>query len=532
MGRPQRDLVICCDGTWISQGRGQLSSIGRIAQLAALSNNASAETEHNLVFYSRGVGTNNFADGLVGGGIGDGMESHIVDAYHFLVHNYVAGDRIFLFGFSRGAFTVRCLAGMLDEIGLLKREHAIQIHHAYRRFRRRMIDKDYPIAFVENQLHRPEIQFLGVFDTVGAAGVPIRGLDTTRRFRNHLLPAKVRFARHALAINEPRSLFLPTVWEGLEDEDDSQQPIGDTRVVEPETASADEVLPRVKQVWFAGVHGDVGGAYARADLLEHGHLGRFPFEWMLQEAKACGFTYDPATAHEMISALKPVPEDLGTYVMHDSMAHFYWIFDKFRYLSRVITQGDTRFFRRYIEASKAVDQSIHESALNMYLLDRDHTPGGTEKRRLVIERRTAWLWRGPRHFRFSRNREMQSLEAAIREQLEASPSTADIDFVGHTPITAGAVEGVAFQPRIRWVNRVARVAIWIAAIAAALYYGVILGGKWLFGTALPDLWDAIVDVLPSDLKTWLIAIAAIAIGGVAYSFYLTRKRLYGFKYLR
>jgi hypothetical protein len=172
-------LVVCCDGTWnvpdrIDRGRLSPSNVVHIALATA---ERDAESRQQLVFYDTGVGTHRF-EHLIGGAFGFGLSRKVKDAYRFLIETYEPGDEIFLFGFSRGAYTARSTAGLIRNCGILRRDQAKRLDAGYELYRRRD-NASLPSEF-ESQLFRrmyacePEtrIRFIGVWDTVGALGIP------------------------------------------------------------------------------------------------------------------------------------------------------------------------------------------------------------------------------------------------------------------------------------------------------------------------------------------------------------------------
>ncbi|GLZ48434.1 hypothetical protein Acsp06_46190 [Actinomycetospora sp. NBRC 106375] len=264
-------LVVCCDGTWNTpdevdeNGAPCPSNISRIAQ--AVAEKAPDGTAQRL-FYDKGVGTNGRLDRVIGGVFGRGVAKNVRDAYHFLVDVYEPGDEIFFFGFSRGAFTARSAAGFVRNCGILRREHAYRLDDAFALYRAR--DPQHHPTEVEAALfrrsfsHVTRIRFIGVFDTVGSLGVPLTGLPLTdlanRRYRFHdtALSGQVDGAFQALAMHERRGSFVPALWTG--------------------GAEGQEV----EQVWFTGVHSDVGGGYS-----DH-RLADITLAWMAARARRYG----------------------------------------------------------------------------------------------------------------------------------------------------------------------------------------------------------------------------------------------------
>ncbi|GAA4772891.1 DUF2235 domain-containing protein [Actinomycetospora chlora] len=268
-------LVVCCDGTWNTPDEVDEhhvpcpTNISRIARAVA---EHDADGTPQRLFYDKGVGTGGRLDRLIGGVFGAGVAKNVRDAYHFLVDTYEPGDEIFLFGFSRGAFTARSTAGFVRNCGILRREHAYRLDDAYALYRAR--DPEQHPSEVEAALfrrsfsHETRIRFIGVFDTVGALGVPLTGLPLTdlanRRYRFHdtALSGQVDGAFQALAMHERRGSFAPTLWDPTE--------------------SGQEL----EQVWFTGVHSDVGGGYS-----DH-RLADVTLAWMVARARRYGLALD------------------------------------------------------------------------------------------------------------------------------------------------------------------------------------------------------------------------------------------------
>jgi hypothetical protein len=271
-------LIICLDGTWNSDDGKEITNIVRIRDLIdpKFLSPDGKEVWAQRVYYDAGVGTGLArGDKFVGGATGAGLEDNIRQAYRFLSGHYEPGVEIYIFGFSRGAFTARSLAGYIGAGGLLKPEHCTRENQdrAWAFYRTPPGDR-YPFDQRElNKLAFPDVRIkcLGVFDTVGARGIPTEFFNTTNRrkygFHDVTLGSNVDHALHALAIDELRGPFGASVW---------QYPNHKNNI-------------SVEQVWFSGVHANIGGGYpdtAISDLT----LG-----WMLSriEAKKLGLTLLP-----------------------------------------------------------------------------------------------------------------------------------------------------------------------------------------------------------------------------------------------
>ncbi|MFL6143523.1 MAG: DUF2235 domain-containing protein [Labedaea sp.] len=308
---PKR-LVICCDGTWNSPDQvhgGKLAPTNVVKVALAVAPTDSTGREQRI-FYHRGVGTNRW-DRIRGGAFGFGLSRDVRDTYRFLLHNFVPGDEIFFFGFSRGAYTARSTAGFVRNCGILRRDEADRVDEAYalyrsrnRRTRPRGTEAQ---LFRRSYSHETRIQFIGVWDTVGALGIPLSGLRlvnlVNRRWQFHdtELSPIVDAAFQALAIDEQRGAFRPATW----------------------TSTSDQPC---EQVWFSGTHSDIGGGYSDTALSDIALL------WMAQRAHARGLTFEPDAFGPLIKGTEEsryagktvAPEPNGP--LHESRTGFYRLF--------------------------------------------------------------------------------------------------------------------------------------------------------------------------------------------------------------
>ncbi|AYF75634.1 DUF2235 domain-containing protein [Nocardia yunnanensis] len=295
-------LVVCCDGTWKAESSTTSSNIVKIAETVRLTGaDREGKSVGQRIYYVSGPGSRGFmSDRVLGGAFGLGLEANLSAAYWQLALNWEPGDEIFIFGFSRGAYTARSLAGMINRLGILK--YDAMIHGKYPaalaiyKTRKRNPDDPDPAAWADFRARychpeTPVINFLGVFDTVGAMGVP--GLTAYKhRFHDVNLSPIVRCARQALAIDERRREFAPCLWE-----------------VPPGQRALHDRADRVKQVWFEGVHSDIGGGYADCGLSD------ITLRWMIAEAEAEGLAFD----HDRLdSLLRECPFDAAH--LHDSLS--------------------------------------------------------------------------------------------------------------------------------------------------------------------------------------------------------------------
>jgi uncharacterized protein (DUF2235 family) len=222
---------------------------------------------------------------LTGGAFGGGLDHNIEDAYRFLVDNYTEGDEIFFFGFSRGAYTARSTVGLIRKCGLLRKTNGGRYREAYKLYRRKDSSPDTPdsTAFRSNYSHEVKIEFIGVWDTVGALGIPagVGGpfewlrIFTKGRYQFHdlALSGIVRRGYQAVGIDERRKPYAPALWADIPKEGQ-----------------------RIEQVWCTGVHMDIGGGY------EDARLSNIAFLWMKEKAVECGVAFDEEYIAKQVAA--------------------------------------------------------------------------------------------------------------------------------------------------------------------------------------------------------------------------------------
>ncbi|HET9256389.1 MAG TPA: DUF2235 domain-containing protein [Pseudonocardiaceae bacterium] len=288
-----RHLVVCCDGTWNTpeQKQGGVPAPTNVVRLY----HALVEDENQRRYYHPGVGTDpGLIDRLRGGGLGVGLDANIKSGYSWLATNYQPGDAICLFGFSRGAYTVRSLAGMISTCGLAT-TLATELPATRWAEIDRLYDQMYRPAEGRSGGRRPypsvPIRLVGVWDTVGSLGIPdnlgvlnLFDVDDRHKFHNTELSSIITHARHAVALDERRGPFTPTLWT-------SETP-------EPGTGRS------IKQVWFPGDHCDVGGGHRETGLSDRA------LQWMVKEAIECaGLRF----REEILKHVQPDPTD----VLHD-----------------------------------------------------------------------------------------------------------------------------------------------------------------------------------------------------------------------
>jgi len=289
MNNKSKKLVIFCDGTWNRVDQKTLDGHPcptNVLRLFEATMPYDKNGNPQIVHYVEGVGTRRM-ERLRGGGFGYGISDNIKNAYCFIVSNYEPGDEIFLFGFSRGAFTVRSIAGMIRNVGILKRDKRHLVNEAFRRYVDRSTkwhpDGELSKKFRGENTHQNEtIRFLGVWDTVGALGAPfgiVLGwvVDKlfTCRFHDVKLSSIIDSAYHALSIDERRWPFRPTLWK-----------LNDNHLQKNAQNAANGRPPAYEEKWFPGVHSNVGGGYPNTGLSD------CALEWMVDRAQNHGLKVD------------------------------------------------------------------------------------------------------------------------------------------------------------------------------------------------------------------------------------------------
>jgi uncharacterized protein (DUF2235 family) len=294
-------IVLCADGTW-NTPHGPLENPNdtNVRKLFLLAN----DDDSQLKYYDSGVGTDGTPfEHFFGGTMGDGLFQKVQDGYAFLAYVWDPGDEIYLFGFSRGAYTARSLGGMIAGFGVptknLDNQTVQSIFNAYRTTGPATRAAMKAQLAAQYALTDVNVRMVGVWDTVGALGIPgqlFSDFDQGKYgFLDTTLSTKVQNAYHAISLDERRGPFQPTLWTN---------PDGSPRANDGQAT----------QVWFPGVHCDVGGSYAEEAL------SNITLRWMIDNAKACGMEFDEtAVAAELGTA----PFDpLGT--VHESWQMVPW----------------------------------------------------------------------------------------------------------------------------------------------------------------------------------------------------------------
>jgi uncharacterized protein (DUF2235 family) len=316
-------ISLCFDGTWNTPSYRSELTIGRSdANFEKVDPAAGVETNvcrlyrsiesitqpppgvagrAQIKWYDPGVGTR-WYDRVAGGAFGFGLGRNIREGYKFLSDTYDDGDEVFIFGFSRGAYTARSLVGMIRNCGLLPRGTLKEARaddndlllEAYRIYQSRGSDPESIPATDFRSNHRSrliDIRFLGVWDTVGALGIPIESFEDFNRqqfeFHDTELSSIVKNAFHAIAVDEHREAYAPTLWAPRQ---------------KPEQV--------VEQRWFVGAHADVGGGYADRRLSD------VTLNWMQRKAQGLGLQLDPAGVPDVNghNLTGPVTDSFGNFL--------------------------------------------------------------------------------------------------------------------------------------------------------------------------------------------------------------------------
>ena len=281
-----KNIVICCDGTGNEFGGDNNSNVIKLYDALVID-------ETQFGYYHPGVGTMGSPSArtavekqwsrLTGLAFGSGLFANVGDAYRYLMTVYEAGDDIYLFGFSRGAYTARVLASVLHMYGLLCAGNDALIPYIIRMFARHSREKGgmketFEIAqsFKNTFSRECTIHFVGVWDTVSSVGWVFDPIRLPYSARN----PSIRIGRHAVSTHERRCFYRSNLWGAPTDDQD------------------------IKQVWFTGVHSDVGGSYPESQS----GLSKLTLEWMLCEAMRAGLNVDVARANVILGRIEPPQE--------------------------------------------------------------------------------------------------------------------------------------------------------------------------------------------------------------------------------
>ncbi len=310
-----KNIVVCCDGTGNEFGE-QKSNVVKLYKTLVCNAN-------QIAYYHPGIGTMGARNALtrlgkgwtrvLGLAFGYGISDNIADAYQFLMKRFEPGDRVYVFGFSRGAYTARALCGMLHIVGLLTEDNEALIPYAIRMIKRKKIDFGVAADFKKTFSRECKPHFVGVWDTVSSLGWVYDAVHFpfTRLTKN----PDFHIVRHAVSIDERRAFFRQNLF-GLP-HDDQQD---------------------IREIWFAGVHSDVGGGYSEPES----QLSQIALRWMLCEAELVGLLIDLQRKADILGGKLPyVVPDPTTRNQHESLSRFWWIAELWPKLSSVSAADGT-----------------------------------------------------------------------------------------------------------------------------------------------------------------------------------------------
>jgi uncharacterized protein (DUF2235 family) len=297
-----KNIVVCCDGTGNEYGSENSNVVKLYWTLFA--------EDKQIAYYHPGVGTMGARNALTSAGklwtqvrglaFGYGFSDNIADVYSFLMKEFQPDDRIFIFGFSRGAYTARALCGLLHMCGLLTPGNEALIPYALRLYKSNDTDKFQVAAGFRSTFSIPcKPYFVGLWDTVNSIGWILDPIHISGgRLPYTATMPDVSVVRHAVSIDERRAFFRQNLFKV------------------PPPANQD-----LKEVWFAGVHSDVGGSYPEAES----GLSKIALRWMLCEARSAGLSLDPQKLIDVLGGKAPYapPDPKGQ--IHKSLHGFWWL---------------------------------------------------------------------------------------------------------------------------------------------------------------------------------------------------------------
>ena len=299
-----KNVVVCCDGTANEFARNRTNVVKLFFTLAT-------DPATQVACYHPGLGTMAPPGALTplaqrmtrlsGLAFGYGLGADVRDAYVFIMNSFEPGDRLFLFGFSRGAYTVRAIASLLRSCGILRPGHETSIPYAIRLMNAIGTSQTAEYFRLVARFKRTfaagscKPYFVGVWDTVSSVGWLNNPLKIPYTANN----ADIQIGRHAMALDERRGFYRPNLWR-------------------PGEKTARSGPKDLKQVWFVGCHSDVGGGYPETES----GLAKIALRWMLREAEAAGLLVDVGRRDAAIAAGQGPDPDAK---MHDELAaHLYW----------------------------------------------------------------------------------------------------------------------------------------------------------------------------------------------------------------
>jgi uncharacterized protein (DUF2235 family) len=339
-----KNIVICCDGTGNEFGRSNSNVVKLYSVLQ--------RDETQIAYYHPGVGTMGARNALsqvgklwtklIGLAFGYGISDNVADGYQFLMRNYQPGDQVYVFGFSRGAYTARALCGVLRGVGLLTLGNEGLIPYALRMLKSKQLDFEVMGRFKYTFSRICTVHFVGVWDTVSSVGWVYNAVRFP--FVNAGKNPDMGIIRHAVSIDERRAFFRQNLFGAPHD--DTQD---------------------VKEVWFAGVHSDVGGSYAESES----QLSKLALRWIICEAELAGLLVDQQRKAAILGGdpQYAAPDALSVN-QHESLQGAWWIAELWPKIIHVQTPQGT--WRKSIRINGGrprwmpPDALVHESVETRY----------------------------------------------------------------------------------------------------------------------------------------------------------------------
>ena len=345
-----KNLVLCLDGTSNKFGN-ELTNVVKAYDFCT-------KNEYQLVKYVPGVGSisdkgeysyvSRVLKKVAGLGFGFGLQEKVLEAYAFLIDNYEEGDKIYLFGFSRGSYTCKVLAGLIYTCGLLRKDDKYLMQYAYGLYSQRNFDfrllQKFRKIFAH---HKPKVEFMGLWDSVSSVGNIVR----MRNFPYTTNVKGVNTIRHAVAIDEKRALFKQNATKSESD---------------------------IQEVWFAGVHTDVGGGFTE----EESGLSKIALQWMMDAAIESGIQIDDKKYKKYVTNVKDdkisKPDAIAAMHQNNFIA---WLFLELLPRYTIVSYNPKKinwYWPLYSRRPIPEDALIH-SSVNERILKTDYLPSNLPK---------------------------------------------------------------------------------------------------------------------------------------------------------
>lgn len=504
-----KSIVLFSDGTGNSSAKLFKTNVWRMYEAVDLGP-ATEGKRPQVAFYDDGVGTSGIGIlAAITGVFGYGLKRNVLDIYRYACRVYEDGDDIYGFGFSRGGFTMRVVAALIDSQGLVKADTEMELNRrsldAYRAFRRKFqpnrLKKPVEIGRAVRDLfsllwrslrlgrkktaydhrlnHRPDIRFLGIWDTVSAYGGPI--LEITRAIDDWIFPlsmpnyelsSTVKCARHALALDDSRDAFHPLLWDEVHEQS----------LIDDGTVTSD----RLAQVWFAGMHADVGGGYPDESLSYVSLL------WMLEEAEAAGLR----CLKVITDRHRALASSFGP--MHDSRAG---LGSYYRYQPRRIGA--------WIERPESHTEVLRDLSLR----NSDQSPRGLLRGVKVHESVIARIADGTDHYApitlpGSFSIDPPQSEGETAPQADNQTPKPDQDRRPRTLITSETRRRLELDPEVRRAREQASQWVWDAVLQRRLiYFATLAATAWLVLMPFIRSWRQVEKICSDDrcILPWIIS---------------------------